>query len=212
MTKIAYPVRLPGTSTETVSPALPRCLRRIFYLERHSRNTVARKGIAVNAVQNSASDKKMITKNITTLQWFAPILGCGFMLITLGTASAQQPLRPELILDVSAPEEVSAQPNFVMAQPLAPFAIPFRSTMGESDYAAAKQYANSAYAPGLTKPFPLAPTPLGPPVIKTNNINGHSESDGLFPPDTHGAIGVNHFVEVTNSHLDVFSKASPPAL
>jgi len=144
--------------------------------------------------------------------WFAAIFACGLILITLGTASAQQPLRPELILDVGAPQEVNAQPNFVMAQPLAPFAIPFRSTMGESAYAAAKQGANSAYAPGVTKPFPLAPTPLGPPVIKTNNFNGHSETDGLFPPDTHGAIGANHFVEVTNSHFDVFSKASPPTL
>jgi hypothetical protein len=144
--------------------------------------------------------------------WLAAISGCGLMLITLGTASAQQSLRPELILDVDAPQEVNAQPNFVMAQPLAPFAIPFRSTMGESAYAAAKQQANSAYAPGVSKPFPLAPTPLGPPVIKTNNFNGHTESDGLFPPDTHGAIGANHFVEVTNSHFDVFSKASPPTL
>src|SRR5205823_8289885 len=77
----------------------------------------------------------MKTKNITTPHWFAAIFGCGLMLITLGTASAQQPLRPQLILDVDAPQEVNAQPNFVMAQPLAPFAIPFRSTMGESDYA-----------------------------------------------------------------------------
>jgi hypothetical protein len=144
--------------------------------------------------------------------WFAAIFGCGLMLISLGSTSAQQPLRPELILDVGAPEEVNAQPNFVMAQPHAPFAIPFRSTMGDSAYAAAKQRANSAYAPGVTKAFPLAPTVLGPPVIKTNNFNGHSETEGLFPPDTHGAIGVNHFVEVTNSHFDVFSKASPPAL
>src|SRR4051812_27544129 len=90
--------------------------------------------------------------------WFATIFGGGLTLINLGAASAQQPLRPELILDVGAPEEVNAQPNVIMAQPLAPFAIPFRSTMGESAYAAAKQRANSAYAPGVTKPFPLAPT------------------------------------------------------
>jgi hypothetical protein len=142
----------------------------------------------------------------------AAIFGSGLMLITVRTAFAQQPLRAAFILEVEAAQEVNAQPNFVMAQPLAPFAIPFRSTMGESAYAAAKQHANSAYAPGVTKPFPLAPSTLGPPVIKTNNFNGHSETDGFFPPDTHGAIGVNHFVEVTNSHFDVFSKASPPAL
>jgi hypothetical protein len=51
--------------------------------------------------------------------WFVAIFGCGFMLITSATASAQQPLRPTLILDVDAPLEVDAQPNFVMAQPLA---------------------------------------------------------------------------------------------
>jgi hypothetical protein len=154
----------------------------------------------------------MYSNSKIKFHWFATVFSCGLMLITLGTASAQQSLRPELILDVGAPEEVNAQPNFVMAQPLAPVAIQFRSTMGESAYAAAKQGANSAYAPGVTKPFPLAPSALGPPVIKTNNFNGHRESDGLFPPDTHGAIGINHFVEVTNSHFDVFSKASPPAL
>src|SRR5438105_13160513 len=121
----------------------------------------------------------MATNNMTTLHWFPAIFGCGFMLISLGTASAQQPLRPALILDVDAPQEVNAQPNFVMAQPLAPFAIPFRSTMRESDYAAAKQRANSAYAPGATKPFPLAPTPLGHPVITTNNFNDPSQDDAF---------------------------------
>src|SRR6266480_6446605 len=144
MMKIAYPVRLPDTLTATVSPELRRCRRRISSLARHSRNTDSR-GVgraligaplqrgwtAVNALQNPASDKKMKTKNITTLHWFAAIFGYGLILITLGTASAQQPLRPALILDVDAPQEVDAQPNLVMAQPHAPIAIPFRSTMGE---------------------------------------------------------------------------------
>ncbi|PYK73451.1 MAG: hypothetical protein DME44_01240 [Verrucomicrobia bacterium] len=71
--------------------------------------------------------------------WFAAMFGCGLMLLTLRTASAQQPLRPELILEVEAAQEVNAQPNFVMAQPPAPIAIPFRSTTGENAYAAAKQ-------------------------------------------------------------------------
>src|SRR4051794_12536898 len=108
----------------------------------------------------------MKTKNITTLQWFAAIFGCGLVLLTSNTGSAQQPLHPALILNVDAPEEVNAQPNFVMAQPHAPIAIPFRSTIGENAYTAAKQRANSAYAPGVTEPFPMAPTSLGPPVIK----------------------------------------------
>jgi hypothetical protein len=31
----------------------------------------------------------------------------------------------------------------------------------------------------------------------------------LTPPDTHGAVGLNHFVEITNSHLDIYAKAAP---
>src|SRR6059058_2811220 len=93
----------------------------------------------------------------------AAIFGSGLMLFTLRTAFAQQPLRPALILEVETAQEVNAQPNFVMAQPPAPIAIPFRSTTGENAYAAAKQRANGAFAPGVTKPFPLAPSALGPP-------------------------------------------------
>src|SRR5436190_10171299 len=123
--------------------------------------------INVNAVQNPASDKKMKTKKLTTLHWFAAIFGCGLALTTSDTASAQQPLHPALVLNVDAAQQVDAQPNFVMAQPHAPIAIPFRSTIGENAYATAKQRANSAYAPGVTELFPLAPMSLGPPVIKT---------------------------------------------
>jgi hypothetical protein len=61
----------------------------------------------------------MYSNSKITFYQFAVIFGFGLMLITLGTASAQQPLRPELILDAGAPQEVNAQPNFVMAQPLA---------------------------------------------------------------------------------------------
>jgi hypothetical protein len=32
---------------------------------------------------------------------------------------------------------------------------------------------------------------------------------GFIPPDTHGAAGLNHFVEITNSHLDIYLKADP---
>ena len=38
MIEIACPVLLPDTLMETVSPESRRCLRRIFFLARHSRN------------------------------------------------------------------------------------------------------------------------------------------------------------------------------
>jgi hypothetical protein len=37
-----YPVLLPDTSMETIVPESRRCLRRVFFLARHSRNTEAR--------------------------------------------------------------------------------------------------------------------------------------------------------------------------
>src|SRR5882724_1733986 len=163
----------------------------------------------VDGTQRFSLNKKMKIENMTTLRWFAAIFGCGFMLISLSTASAQQPLRPALILDVDAPQEVNAQPNFVMAQPHAPTAIPFRSTMGESAYAAAKRGANNAYAPGVTKPFSLAPTSLGPPVIKTNNFDGHSETEGPRPPGTHGDVCVDVVIPANTTHLPVFPTARP---
>src|SRR6478672_8184059 len=42
MTKSVYPVLLLDISMETIVPESRRCLRRIFFLARHSRNTEAR--------------------------------------------------------------------------------------------------------------------------------------------------------------------------
>jgi hypothetical protein len=84
---------------------------------------------------------------------------------------------------------------------------PFRSTMGDSDYAAAKAAA-AILAPLMGKPgATMGPVPLAPPALKGITFNGVSQS-GFFPPDTHGTVGPNHFIEVTNSHLDIFNKIS----
>lgn len=149
----------------------------------------------------------MYSNSKTKFYRLPAVFGCCLILIAPGAAMAQSSLRPAATLNVSAPEEVNAQPNSVMALPPA-VAIPFLSTLGQSAYVAAKQRALTA--PSSTKPFPLAP--LAPPVIKTINFDGHSSTDGLRPPDTHGTVGLKNFVEVTNSHFDVFTKASPPSL
>ena len=48
-------------------------------------------------------------------------------------------------------------------------------------------------------------------LTETINFEGvDSVTAGNFrPPDTHGAVGLNHFVEITNSHLDIYEKAVP---
>jgi hypothetical protein len=129
-------------------------------------------------------------------------------LLSFGVASGQNALAPTATLVADPATIVDAQPNYVMQQPPAR-EIPFRPTMGSSAYEAAKARANS-YAPGTRKPF-IAPFPASvDQTIKVTNFNGHSSTEGLRPPDTHGAVGTTHFVEITNSHIDMYKRGTPP--
>lgn len=90
--------------------------------------------------------------------------------------------------------------------------IPFRPTRGEAAYkadkaAAARERAVQSPAPESKSAAPLAPTTL----TGTINFEGVDSvtAGNLTPPDTHGAVGLNHFVEITNSHVDIYPKAAP---
>jgi hypothetical protein len=145
-------------------------------------------------------------KNIS----LAAIIGC-VALLSVGASTAQQPVAPTATLEVAPATIVEAQPNYVMEQPLPPREIPFRPTMDRSDYDAAKAQANS-YAPGAVKPFTETFAPLATPVIRLTNFNAHSSTEGLRPPDTHGAVGTTHFVQVTNSHIDMWTRQNAQVL
>jgi hypothetical protein len=106
---------------------------------------------------------------------------------------------------------VNAQPNYVMEQPAFPREIPFRPTMDRTAYDAAKAQANF-YGPRAAKPFTEALAPLTTPVIRQTNFNAHSETEGFRPPDTHGAVGTTHFVQVTNSHIDMWTRQNTTTL
>jgi hypothetical protein len=41
------------------------------------------------------------------------------------------------------------------------------------------------------------------------NFDGAADTDGESPPDTHGAVGLSEFVEVTNSHVNIYLKSDP---
>jgi hypothetical protein len=140
----------------------------------------------------------------------AAIIGCA-ALLSVGASTAQQRVAPAVTLDVAPATIVEAQPNYVMEQPLPPREIPFRPTMDRSDYDAAKTRANF-YGPGAAKPFTETFVPLATPVIRITNFNGHSSTDGLRPPDTHGAVGTTHFVQVTNSHIDMWTRQNTTTL
>ena len=140
----------------------------------------------------------------------AAVIGCA-ALLSVGAASAQQDIAPAATLEVAPATVVDAQPNYVMEQPLPPQAIPFRPTMDRTAYDAAKARANS-YVPGAVKPFTEIFAPLATPVIRLTNFNGHSATEGLRPPDTHGAVGTTHFVQVTNSHIDMWTRQNTATL
>ena len=88
--------------------------------------------------------------------------------------------------------------------------IPFRPTMNVDDYKTAKDAANAnaritADKQGKTS----AKGTYAPPSYVGPDIDGvtQSEAGGFRPPDTHGAVGPDHFVEITNSHYDVYRKS-----
>ena len=88
------------------------------------------------------------------------------------------------------------------------------ATLLRPEQAAAKKAAERATGP--SRPSESGPQsrlqPLAPPSLAGPNFNGISEkgSCGVFfpcaPPDTHGAVGLAHFVEVTNSRVSVYTK------
>jgi hypothetical protein len=141
----------------------------------------------------------------------AAVIGC-VALLSVGAATAQQPIAPAATLEVAPATIVNAQPNYVMEQPVPPREIPFRPTMDRTAYDAAKARAANAYFPGAVKPFTEAFAPLATPVIKLTNFNAHSSTEGLRPPDTHGAVGTTHFVQVTNSHIDMWTRQNSQVL
>jgi hypothetical protein len=140
----------------------------------------------------------------------AAIIACVASL-SVGPSEAQQPVAPTATLEVAPATIAEAQPNYVMELPLPAREIPFRPTVDRSEYGAAKARANF-YGPGAAKPFKETFAPLATPVIGVTNFIGHIQSQGLRPPDTHGAVGVTHFVQVTNSHIDMWTRQNTAGL
>ena len=140
----------------------------------------------------------------------AAIIGC-VALLSVVPLEAQQPIAPTATLEVAPATVVNAQPNYVTEQPAFPREIPFRPTMDRTAYDAAKAQANF-YGPRAAKPFTEVLAPLATPVIRQTNFNAHTETEGFRPPDTHGAVGTTHFVQVTNSHIDMWTRQNSGAL
>jgi hypothetical protein len=140
----------------------------------------------------------------------AAIIG-GVVLLSPGVSTAQQRVAPTATLESAGATVVNAQPNYVMEQPALRADIPFRPTMDRAAYDAAKAQANFN-GPRMAKPITETFAALATPVIRLTNFNAHSSTDGLRPPDTHGAVGTTHFVQVTNSHIDMWTRQETKTL
>lgn len=87
---------------------------------------------------------------------------------------------------------------------------PFLPTMPADQYEELKARLR-AQGPALEKALDAESdiAPSAPIILTGPNVPGATNVDGLIPPDTHGAIGLDHFVEVTNSHIDIFVRTNP---
>ncbi len=61
----------------------------------------------------------------------------------------------------------------------------------------------------MSQAVTLGEAPVAANVSQLIDIEGASDVDGEMPPDTHGAIGLQQFVETTNSHVDIFDRNDP---
>jgi len=150
-----------------------------------------------------------------------PVLAVvGFVILTpalqrtAGAQGSRTLIKPTATLTAKAavsrtPEEIDqAKTSMGPVQPGT--VVPsFRPTTDASSYQAAKQ----AVATGATaRPATSAPAPLAPPALAGVNFNVVAEGTSCqpfvcAPPDTHGAVGLNNFVEITNGRISIYTKA-----
>ena len=85
--------------------------------------------------------------------------------------------------------------------------VPFRPMMDLQEYLDAKEAADRV--PRVPRQQFRSPVRPLAPTIPAASIEGSSQTGPMdFPPDTHGAAGINDFVEVTNSRVAVYSKTT----
>lgn len=85
-----------------------------------------------------------------------------------------------------------------------PRPVPFHPTISEAEYQALKASAASLGA----KP-PAANLTATAPIMIGVDFDGvdRNAAGGAYPPDTHGAVGVDQYVQVTNSRVDAYDFA-----
>jgi hypothetical protein len=121
-------------------------------------------------------------------------------------ASSGELIKPSFILNVKPAQlrtaEEIAEADAAMAGVEFGEEVPFMPTDDPAEYEAAKLAAESFAAQAAR---PVAPQPQAPPFQQLN-FEGDVQQNA-FPPDTHGAVGPSHVVEITNTRLRITNKA-----
>ncbi len=67
-------------------------------------------------------------------------------------------------------------------------------------------------APEIPKKDPNQPTPDAPSRVPTQQWLGHVDPGSIIPPDTYGAVGLNHVVTATNDYIRIHNKVGGAVL
>lgn len=130
-------------------------------------------------------------------------------------AAGRQAIAPTTKLEVVAgtirtPQQMHAAEAAFGGAPSKTTPIPFRPTV--ANYQALKQAA-AARAPaggrGSTAVAPNRPVLTKPTLFTNKDGTNETTGGGFYPPDAEGAIGASQFVEIINSHIEVYNKAAP---
>ncbi|HHT9105086.1 MAG TPA: hypothetical protein ACFYD7_04345 [Candidatus Wujingus californicus] len=107
------------------------------------------------------------------------------------------------------PEEMDASEAMLRAEGKIPKAIkiPFRPALNKFEYKAEKDAATATHEPSHIEKETKNTTA---PSLKEINVEGvnQNEAGGAYPPDTHGAVGIDQFVEITNQNVDIYEKST----
>ena len=84
--------------------------------------------------------------------------------------------------------------------------VPFRPTVGEAEYRAAKTKVARTQAPARR----LTAAPAMPPPVVVRNYDGVNQTTAgnRFPPDSGISVGATQYVQIVNSYIVVYKKAT----
>jgi hypothetical protein len=176
------------------------------------------------------ANSRAIVLLLATVQFFPSKAAADTSTLSAAAAQVRHPAHSvQLQMQLRTPAEMDETDRVPLSHASSGM-TPFRSTVNTDELVALKIAAATVHSParrgattssvlssseGMKFSSALAMPMITPsaPVINGISVSGLSQGGGIWvPPDTHGAVGANQFVEVVNQKLAVYSKETPPKL